>query len=338
MKSIYCKGQIISDGALGITEKGFCYSDIEFYPILSNSNKLIIDNPIDIYGFYTGTITGLTQSHKYYINAYAINSSGVSYSDNSRTIQITTTGIGTFPTITAYITSGGIFLPYYEMGTSTNLIVSGETIKNDETIFNYGELKQTSSPPPPGGNTIFTWNGYQSTYSTYPNITVNFSPKSIEPQSWFMIQDVNYYVGSPQYVITSSSRIDSVFPYLWVLKDSIPLSSYFNVTGNPQSYFYKDASMTPNITSPANGKLVESKGDKTFLITPSSASTKYLILGYPAFYGNIQYSISGGPWGTPSNISTQIVNTGWLGYQYGIVNSWNYLYRITLIVFNNYYK
>lgn len=344
LKNLTCKGKITNTGSLGIIDKGFCYSLTTTYPTLADSVWSVTD-AVDPNGNYKGTITGLTQATYYYVNAYAINSMGVSYSAADQIVWIKTTGIVYFPIISVSITNNGIPQTVYEMGTSSNLVVSGETIKWDETLFTNGYLNQISSPPPPGSNTIMNWTGYQSTYITTPNsnppptnITVNFSPIALDQGSWFMRQEAYYNCGSPQYTINSTITIDAVFPFLWVLKSGYQGQQYFNPTvmvGN--SYFYYEASVAPNPTTPFNGKLIEKMGDKTIWVTPDNNDHKILVIGYPASYGIIQYSGSTtGGW-VNATLQNTLVSTGSGGAQFGIVTPWpTCSYYVLQYQFHNY--
>lgn len=326
--------QITSTGALGITDKGFCYSKTNTYPTIGDVDCLQWSSivTIDPSGYFTDIITGLTQCTDYYVNSYAINSMGISYNPVGTTIKENTGGINNYPTITAYIKNGGIVQKIFEMGTSNSLVVSGETVKNDETTFINGYVNQTSVPIPSSSPIIY-WNGYQSVYCSSPNtnpppnnIDIIFLPMYEDPSSWYMKQDAYQICGNPQYTISATTTIDAVFPFLWVLKSSFQSNSYFNPgNANLTNYFYKDSSSSATYQ---NGKLVESKGSKSFLMIATTFN-KYLSLGYPSYYGSVQYSIDNGvTWGTPTNVIIKDVNTGWLGNTFGIVNQWIYSYNI----------
>jgi hypothetical protein len=341
LKSISNVAQITNTGALGIIDKGFCYSTTDTSPSIGapNCTQWSSSVSIDPNGVFTDTITGLTQSTKYWINSYAINSLGTSYSIGS-TQSVTTTGISTYPTITVYIKKlvGLDNQRSFEIGTSTNLTVSGETVKNDENIFISGHEDQIL---PTFVDNVSQWTGYQATYTnTKP---VNFYPKSfsntyIEPTAWTMKHTAYQTCGDPQYIITATTTVDGVFPFLWVIKNQFyPLPStvpnYFDPGNNtPNNYFYKDAS-TPSLTS---GKLVESKGTKSFVMQPSGANV-CLSLGFPYYYyngaGSVECSLDGTNWFQPSNMIVRNVNTGWYSYNLGIYSSWNFSYNIIQYTF-----
>jgi hypothetical protein len=72
-------GNVILDGGLFITERGFVYAD-EFTtnsPTLGDSQKIVTGTT----GIYLATIDNLNPGTKYYIAAYATNASGTSYGE-----------------------------------------------------------------------------------------------------------------------------------------------------------------------------------------------------------------------------------------------------------------
>jgi uncharacterized protein (TIGR02145 family) len=71
-------GNVVSDGGFAITERGICYSE--------DPNPTIEDNVVSGgsgTGLFTAQITGLTAQVTYYVRAYATNSEGTSYSQQS---------------------------------------------------------------------------------------------------------------------------------------------------------------------------------------------------------------------------------------------------------------
>lgn len=349
-KSFRIYGKVTNTGGLPITEIGFVLVDAGNYP--PDYNGLTPPNikwqtplsKLNSDGTFSDVITGLTSLTYYYVRSYAKNSLGVSQSSyTTAPFGDKTTGIQYLPTVTCYIMNNGVSQLIYEIGTSNSLTVSGETIQNDETIFINGELNQTSQPSV--SNPIRTWTGYQSTYSTTTPtpLTVNFIPTKDNLDSQTMTQTVNYYCGSPVYLISATTTAYSYYPFLWVLKDSIKPSSYYNnfSFAYAKQYFYKEASSAPNLSAPTNGKLVESKGPKQFLMTPSNASTKYLLLGYPESYGSSWYSLDGVSWtatvASPVlSIANYNVDTGPDGNLFGIQNGWSVPYRILQYNFSSY--
>lgn len=298
LKSINCTGQITNTGGLEITEKGFCYSKTNTNPDLNDSVWVVpgtVPSTSNGYYFYD-TITGLDEATQYWVNSYAINSLGIDYSNITQTVI--TTGIAVHPTVTVNITNNNLPQVLYEMGTSNFLVITGMTVPNSETLFINGYLNQTSNPQP--SNPIKTWTGFQSTYTTAsPPISVNFLPRALEPQSWGLTGETFYNCGNPPYIINDKTAIESVFPFLWVMKNNYQNATYFS-----NSTFYTEASASQNDPYVYNGKVIIKKPAPftpiEFLVTPNDALHKYLILAWPDFYGNAQYSLNpAGPFISP---------------------------------------
>jgi|GEM_PF-2428180 len=79
-KTANVNGNITSEGDLPITEYGFCYSNTATSPTITNT-KTACNNLSN--GSYSSQLTGLSQSTKYYIRAYATTSTGTYYSSVS---------------------------------------------------------------------------------------------------------------------------------------------------------------------------------------------------------------------------------------------------------------
>jgi hypothetical protein len=328
MANLICTAKITRDGGQEILEKGFCYSKTESFPTKNNSDYVIVSTPIDENGIYSTIITELDPDQYYYISSYAINDSGIDYSD--ATMGETTKPVAILPTLTIYILKNGLNTSIVEMGTSNSLVVSGETTKNDETIFNNLQLHQTSVPPVT--NPIKTWNGFIYKYSTTnnPPVNINFSPMGNIESSWIMTQESRYNCGLVPYVISTSQTIEGVFPFLWILKNSQIINPlYYNPETPTTSYFYYESSNNPGNY---NGKTITTKPDKNipmiFVMMPN-ATLKYLHLGYPSYYGDIQYSLDNLSWIDPgTTLKNTIVSSGPYGNNFGIQNSWSRDYKI----------
>ncbi len=91
--SVEASAEITDSGGATVTERGFCYST-------TNQNPTLQDNYIAEgstgTGWYSKLISGLTPATTYYIRAYAINSTGVAYSD----LAMNFTTYATTPTVT----------------------------------------------------------------------------------------------------------------------------------------------------------------------------------------------------------------------------------------------
>jgi len=84
-------GEVTSDGGTTITERGVCWSVYQ-NPTTSDSK---IANGTGL-GSFTSSLTGLTPGTTYNINAYAINSVGIGYSN-----QLTYTTLALVPVLTS---------------------------------------------------------------------------------------------------------------------------------------------------------------------------------------------------------------------------------------------
>jgi len=98
-------GSISSDGGATVTARGICYS--------TTPNPTILNNTVESgsgIGYFSANITGLTLSAKYYIRAYATNSTGTAYGNELSFIAaliptVSTTAISNITVATAI--SGG---------------------------------------------------------------------------------------------------------------------------------------------------------------------------------------------------------------------------------------
>ncbi len=79
-----CSGKIIFQGNSNIQERGFCWST-KGNPTINDSKQ--VDSGTTT-GQYTFTLEGLNPDYDYYIRAYAINESGVSYGAPIRVIPV----------------------------------------------------------------------------------------------------------------------------------------------------------------------------------------------------------------------------------------------------------
>jgi hypothetical protein len=343
-RNLIVVGQITNNGGTSIVEMGFAITastapDYCTIPDYYTTPKWNVDvSGLKPDGTFSTTLTGLTSNTNYYVRSYSKNNFGLGQS-NLPTLYAKTTGVLIFPVVTCYIINSNTSLPQlnYEIGTTTNIIVSGETVKNDETLFISLNLDQISQPQPP--NPIKNWTGYQATYTTASSVSIIFTPTSYNSLSQFMTQTSIYNCGNPNYTITDTKTANAYYPYLWVLKSSstIMTDNWFagivpggGGFGGITTYFYSDASTSPS-SLPKNGKLIENKGTKTFIMYNNSTSYQYLAFGYPAAYGDSTYSLNGG---TPTVFPsvTKNVGTGPNGGAFGIINSWsNISYRILML-------
>ena len=344
LKSIYCVGKIENTGGINITEKGFVYSDTVEYPIinLSGCTKVIVTSQPSPSGEFSTTIGGLPENTRFFIRSFATNLIGTDYSDNVS--SIITTGSGVLPTmiIKSINKLTDIEQTIYEVGTVNQLVVSGITTQNDETIFTNLSISQNSIPPV--SNPIRSWsNVLKRTFRTDESpssVLVNFTPFGDNSESLTITHSSVYVCGqNPTYNISATTHADAIFPYLWEIVSTYAVSpSYYNpgVT-NTTNYLYYHAStyVSPDAKKIQNGKIVENQGEKMILMTPSGLTNK-LVLGYPKEYGEvIKFKIGdSGTWIQVGTVTNTDVGTGYYGGNFGIVNSWIHNYYFMRYTFS----
>ena len=77
--SFECGGMVVSDGGFSVLKRGICWSSIG-EPTAASENKT--EDGVGL-GLFLSRITGLTPETKYYYRAYATNSEGTSYGEES---------------------------------------------------------------------------------------------------------------------------------------------------------------------------------------------------------------------------------------------------------------
>ncbi len=79
--SAFCTGEIIDDGNVDITAKGFCWSTNQD-PTLEDNYTTDITRKSPAVNYFASNIYGLTESTEYYVRAFATNSVGTAYGEN----------------------------------------------------------------------------------------------------------------------------------------------------------------------------------------------------------------------------------------------------------------
>lgn len=74
----YCSGYISDDGGAAVLERGFCYSSSSSYPTVNNSK---VSSGTGM-GYFYANLSQLSSGTTYYVRAYAINRTGVSYGNS----------------------------------------------------------------------------------------------------------------------------------------------------------------------------------------------------------------------------------------------------------------
>jgi len=333
MRTIRCAGNIIQNGDLTITEQGFVYSKTNTNPKIGLNGCIPISVRTD--GRFTADIK-VEESSDLYVNAYAINALGTGYSFNTQYFRTITLNKATIMTrnlkkIIINNTVNYIEFEACEVGTQNTIVISGTTTVNDETVFNNLRINQTSFPSV--SNPIKSWTGLQRTFMSND---INFIP--LPPNSLSMTHTTTYNCGyaptSDDYNIVSSNVTESVYPYLWEIKDDIPSNFEFYLTGqlvthggptnSSKNYFYYNATLS-------GGKLVEKKKTSLWSIDIVIPYYTLLIFAYPSDYGNLYYKWEGDTvWGIPKLELFQqdvVAKTG----DVGIVSGWTKKYNVVVI-------
>ncbi|MCX6580187.1 MAG: Ig-like domain-containing protein [Candidatus Aminicenantes bacterium] len=136
--SAVCGGNVTSDGGTPVTARGVCWS-ITPDPTIINNSKTTNGSGT---GTFTGNITGLNPSTKYYVRAYATNSIGTAYGSN---VDFTT-GNGPTPVITVTSPNGG---EYWLTGSAHSITwTTTGTVGNVKIMYttNNGSSWQTITP------------------------------------------------------------------------------------------------------------------------------------------------------------------------------------------------
>lgn len=343
-RQLYCVGRVDSDGNYPILEKGFVYSFVNQLPISGETGSFPVGGITGNNNEFYATISNLPETTPYYIRCYAINALGISYSAHA--ITGITGGIVNKPTMTLKTIrkDSNLEVEAYEMGTNTEIVISGTTTPNDELTFTNLVISRTSSPPIAN---VRTWTGLKTTFKTdeTPNpVSIYFTPTSTNPKSYTIVHNANYLCGNPAYTITATTQADAIYPYLWVLKTTsfiqtlmgTPLLAVAYAAGThpyQENYFYYNASYfpIPGQTSLLHGKLVEKKKMVETSISMNTTTYRGLIFGYPKDHGSyIRIKINNGLWYTPST-NLVIVKTGELSQSVNIVNPWEKEYYIVSI-------
>lgn len=98
-RSAQCGGVIYSEGDSKIIEKGLCWSSATPEPTI-DQNKVICGEGAE--GF-SGEITGLQKNRSYFVRAYAINSTGITYGSS---VLFNTLNYDPYPTVNSFTVTG----------------------------------------------------------------------------------------------------------------------------------------------------------------------------------------------------------------------------------------
>ena len=139
--SATCGGNITSIGGSNVTDRGVCWSTSS-YPTTANS--ITNSGATSVTGSFTSSITGLTSNTTYYVRAYATNSSGTSYGDQTSFTTSLAVGSTYGGGIIAYILVSGD--AGYNANVQHGLIVSSNNLSSTNATWGCGtSLLNTST-------------------------------------------------------------------------------------------------------------------------------------------------------------------------------------------------
>ena len=180
--SVTCIANVMNDGGIPVTARGFCYSTAQ-YPTTASQYITIGEGK----GAFTGSITGLTVGTTYYIRAYATNSVGTAYSQ-----QVSFTTLRGLPVVTttqttssaSEITVGGNVIsnggfPVSERGVCYSTTNAQPTLSDSYEVGGSGNGTYTVSVKGLKANT----NYYVRAYATNINGTVYGEALTIKTQN-----------------------------------------------------------------------------------------------------------------------------------------------------------
>ncbi|PTX63793.1 putative secreted protein (Por secretion system target) [Kordia periserrulae] len=157
-------GDVTSEGASSVTERGVVYSTTDTNPTIGASG-VIKDANGSGSGTFSETISSLSSTTTYYFRAYAINASGTSYGN---TLNFTTPAA--LPTVTTTTPSS----------ITTNSAVLGGNVTSDggASVFENGVVYSTTDATPTIGEPGVTKNSNASGLGTFSETISGLSPNT----------------------------------------------------------------------------------------------------------------------------------------------------------------
>ena len=129
--SAFVEANVTNDGGGDITERGFVYSSTSQYPTTASATKVTSGTGT---GAFSSTIDGLTPSTKYYVRAYAKNSSGTAYGGQA---IFTTSDLPTSVTLPTVTTTAATSIKETSAVTGGNVTSDGNaTVTERGIVYN----------------------------------------------------------------------------------------------------------------------------------------------------------------------------------------------------------
>lgn len=138
--SATCGGNITSIGGSNVTDRGVCWSTS---PYPTTANSITNSGATSVTGSFTSSITGLTSNTTYYVRAYATNSSGTSYGDQTSFNTLLALGSAYAGGIVGYLKVSGD--AGYDANVQHGLIVSSNNLINTGATWGCNTSVTTSA-------------------------------------------------------------------------------------------------------------------------------------------------------------------------------------------------
>ena len=119
--SLSCISNVSFDGGYAVISKGVCWSTLPFPTIADNHT----DEGCEA-GYYTSILTGLLENNTYYVRSYAINSIGISYSEQF----VLTSDYRTYLGFPQMIYNGSVYIIYPDNGVEMSWEMSNSMCDN----------------------------------------------------------------------------------------------------------------------------------------------------------------------------------------------------------------
>lgn len=208
--SAVCGGNVTSDGGSTVTERGICWAITQ--------NPTVEDKTADGgsgTGSFTCTMSDLSPNTKYYVRAYAINHTGISYG-NSRSFTTLESGSGNTTPIVSTNPVSDIM--------ATSAVCGGNITSDGGTpITSRGICWSTSPHPEPNvSETAFNDNNETGSYSC---AMTGLSPNTTYYVRAFAVNDVGTGYGDERTFSTVQNELTG-----WLLYGDGDVESYWGLT------------------------------------------------------------------------------------------------------------
>ena len=258
-------------GGSTVTERGFCYSTLP-NPTVSNSKVTVPSSS----NAYSGTLSSLSPSTKYYVRAYAKNTFGTYYS-----------GQVEFATSVGSITFSPLTISNIQSQSATVTVTIQDT--GGGTVTERGFCYSTSTNPTVSSSKVTV----SSSSNTYSGTLSSLSPSTKYYVRAYAKNASGTYYSSQKEFTTSAGSITFSTPTISnIQSQSATATVTIQDTGGgtiTERGFCYSTSTNPTVS---NGKMTVSSSSNTYSGTLSSlsASTKYYVRAYAKNASGTYYS------------------------------------------------